>query len=136
MDNHFVAKLNVCKTRDDQVPYPDKMAPFHMPTKSPADQESAESFLSHDVYSLAVLLWLLLPGKYCRPEYALTDNVEEVYSAVERGEKPDVSRLADIKHSDRFQGLLETGWSRWRTGKANLDEFQSDLGLLRSEFDA
>ena len=48
---------------------------------------------THCAYSLAVLLLILLGGKYDRPDYAQTSNVNEVYAAINQAKDSDhVSR--------------------------------------------
>ena len=90
LDFHGNAKLNVSKPRDDTIPYPDNQAPFHVPAQNPfvsaSDLVSLNTLQDHCVYSLAVLLLLLVEEKYCRPPYAQTVKVDEVYTAVARGE--------------------------------------------------
>ena len=90
LDFHGNAKLNVSKPRDDTIPYPDNQAPFHVPAQNPfvsaSDLVSLNTLEDHCVYSLAVLLLLLVEEKYCRPPYAQTVKVDEVYAAVARGE--------------------------------------------------
>ena len=86
LDFHGNAKLNVSKPRDDTIPYPDNQAPFHVPAKNPfasaSDPDSVNTLRDHCVYSLAVLLLLFVEEKYCRPPYAQTLKVDEVYAAV------------------------------------------------------
>ena len=41
------------------------------------------------MYSLAVLLLILLGGKYDRPDYAQTSNVNEVYAAINQAKDSD-----------------------------------------------
>ena len=90
LDFYGNAKLNVSKPRDDTIPYPDNQAPFHVPAQNPfvsaSDLVSLNTLQDHCVYSLAVLLLLLVEEKYCRPPYAQTVKVDEVYTAVARGE--------------------------------------------------
>ena len=87
LDFHGNAKLNVSKPRDDTIPYPDNQAPFHVPAQNPfVSASDLVSLQDHCVYSLAVLLLLLVEEKYCRPPYAQTVKVDEVYTAVARGE--------------------------------------------------
>ena len=90
LDCYGNAKLNVSKPRDDTIPYPDNQAPFHVPAQNPfasaSDPDSWNTLQDHCVYSLAVLLLLFVGEKYCRPPYAQTVKVDEVYAAVARGE--------------------------------------------------
>ena len=90
LDFYGNAKLNVSKPRDDTIPYPDNQASFHVPAQNPfasaSDPDSWNTLQDHCVYSLAVLLLLLVDEKYCRPHYAQTVKVGEVYAAVARGE--------------------------------------------------
>ena len=51
------------------------------------DPAAASTLKAHCVYSLAVLLWLLIEQKYCRPDYAVTSNVNNVYDSI--AEKKD-----------------------------------------------
>lgn len=89
LDHNQNAKLNVSKPRDDSIPYPDNLAPFHVPAKSPGackiDPVIVSILKNHCVYSLGVLLLMLLEEKYCRPAYAKTENVKEVYAAIAEG---------------------------------------------------
>ena len=111
LDHNNKAKLNVTKPRDDSIPYPDGQAPFHVPDRSPAlrriDPGSASTVHSHCVYSLAVLLWLLVEQNYCRPEYAVTSDVNKVYDAV--AQKKDShfisKRIKDEQSSEKRQAL-------------------------------
>ena len=50
------------------------------------DPDTVSTLKNHCVYSLAVLLLMLLGDKYCRPSYAKTDNVNEVYAAIAKRE--------------------------------------------------
>ena len=90
LDCYGNAKLNVSKPRDDTIPYPDSQAPFHVPAQNPfvsaSHLVSLNTLQNHCVYSLAVLLLLFVEEKYCRPPYAQTVKVDEVYAAVARGE--------------------------------------------------
>ena len=51
------------------------------------DPAAVSTLKAHCVYSLAVLLWLLIEQKYCRPDYAVTSNVNNVYDSI--AEKKD-----------------------------------------------
>lgn len=86
LDRNNNARLNVSKPRDDSIPYPDEKAPFHVPDSNPGVRKfepGAENTLkTHCVYSLAVLLWLLVEQKFCRPDYAMTTDVNRVYEAI------------------------------------------------------
>ncbi|XP_078380670.1 dual serine/threonine and tyrosine protein kinase-like isoform X2 [Oculina patagonica] len=93
LDDNQNARLNVSKPRDDSIPYPDDLAPFHVPRRNPGahsvDPESIVTLKNHCVYSLAVLLLLLLGDKYRRPDYAKTNSVDEVYAAIAQRKDSD-----------------------------------------------
>ncbi|XP_020621612.1 dual serine/threonine and tyrosine protein kinase-like isoform X2 [Orbicella faveolata] len=106
LDVELNAKLNVSKPRDDSIPYPDNLAPFHVPRGNPGackvDPDTVSTLQTHCAYSLAVLLLLLLGEKYDRPAYAQTSNVNEVYTAINQAKDSDhVSRWKDpgVRHS-------------------------------------
>ena len=96
------AKLNVSKPRDDSIPYPDDLAPFHVPRRNPGackvDPETVNTLQTHCVYSLGVLLLLLLGETYVRPAYAKTSNIKEVYAAITEGR--DTDHLSGLKDPD------------------------------------
>ena len=107
------AKLNVSKPRDDSILYPDEKAPFHVPDTNPGfrtfDPAVVCILKNHCVYSLAVLLWLLMEDKYCRPDYAETSDVKQVYAAIAQGRdsKNILRRLekGDLTSGGRIEGL-------------------------------
>ncbi|XP_022785085.1 dual serine/threonine and tyrosine protein kinase-like [Stylophora pistillata] len=107
------ARLNVSKPRDDTIPYPDNQAPFHVPAQNPGanapDADSMMTLKNHCVYSLAVLLLLLVEEKYCRPPYAQTGKVNEVYAAVDLGE--DLKYVSGLKNP---KGLFSGGRKKAR----------------------
>ena len=128
-----MAKLNVSKPRDDKVPYPDGLAPFHVPQPPPADPAPVKWYVGQDLYSLAVLLWLLLQGKYLRPQYAETDDVEEVYAAIQSHEEPNLSFLVDMELINELVAIFSLSWHAWIKEEKSMDtlmDFKKQLSEM------
>ena len=144
LDQNNTAKLNVSKPRNDSIPYPDDKAPFHVPAKDPDPRRTDPSALGilhkHCLYSLALLLWILLSNKYCRPDYAETADVEHVFDAV--AQENDVRYVSEWKVPDsepfdpRWEALEIVTWSlaAWHDGLASwLYEFEMKITWLISK---
>ncbi|XP_022793272.1 dual serine/threonine and tyrosine protein kinase-like isoform X1 [Stylophora pistillata] len=135
LDSQGNAKLNVSKPRDDTIPYPDNQAPFHVPAQNPgvsaSDTDSMMTLKNHCVYSLAVLLMLLVEEKYCRPPYAQTEKVHEVYAAVDQGE--DFKYVSGLKNPE---GLSSGGRKKAREIVLSMFDFhQKHNEYLLSKMD-
>ncbi|XP_006822236.1 dual serine/threonine and tyrosine protein kinase-like [Saccoglossus kowalevskii] len=94
--------INMLKSRDDSIPYPDGKIPFHIPPEEYTNPPSSDisPFITTNasaVYSFGVLLWLLLLGRFRRPTYADVDDAQKI----EIPENNMVESICLIDHKDK-----------------------------------
>ncbi|XP_032222785.1 dual serine/threonine and tyrosine protein kinase isoform X2 [Nematostella vectensis] len=108
LDGDYRSMLDISKPRDDSVPYPDGMAPFHVSAPPPpliAFSTNTTQTAHHDVYALGILGWLLAMEKYIRPQYAQTVDVKEIYEATSRMAHPHFTVEIEANY-EVFTGLM------------------------------
>ncbi|XP_064619109.1 dual serine/threonine and tyrosine protein kinase-like isoform X2 [Lineus longissimus] len=140
-------KMHVIKWKEEDLPYPDGRPPFHFAPeaycKGKASPKLKNPNKKYDAYSMAIITWLLVIGKFIRPRFAMQDN-ETVKNYVQNNTEEVAQELLQtifelddpsVKENRKCMQLIQDILERFIVGADNRGGIHNLHGTLKDFID-